>query len=288
MILVTGAAGKTGQAIIRALARRDRDVRALAYRRQQVARLEELGAREVLVGDVQGPEIVAAAAEGTRAIYHICPNMHPREIQIGEVVIAAARSAGCEHVVYHSVLHPQTEAMPHHWHKLRVEELLLESGLGFTILQPAAYMQNVLAGWRSITEEGVYTVPYAAETRISMVDLADVAEAAALVLTEPGHDGATYELSGPGFLSQTEVAKVLSDCLGREVRVEAVPLAAWKAGARAAGLGEVQIETLTRMFRYYQDHGFRGNPRVLGWLLDRQPTDFDGFVERVVAHDKPA
>ncbi len=283
MILVTGAAGKTGRALVKALVRRDRNVRALAYRRAQAAELEELGAREVVAGDVRDPETVAAAAEGARAIYHICPNMHPQEVAIGEVVIQAARAAGCERLVYHSVLHPQTEAMPHHWHKLRVEEKLFESGLGFTILQPAAYMQNVLAGWRRITGEGVYAVPYAAETRISMVDLDDVAEAAARVLTVAGHDGATYELTGPGYLSQRQVAAILSQCLGREIRVEVVPAGAWQARARASGLDEYQVENLVKMFRYYQRHGLRGGPAVLGWLLGRPPADFAQFVTRNIS-----
>ena len=286
MILVTGAGGKTGRAVIRALARRGREVRALAYRRAQAPMLDALGAREVVVGDVQDPETVATAAAGIRAIYQICPNMHPREEEIGGRMIQAARAVGCERLVYHSVLHPQTEAMPHHWHKLRVEEKLLESGLGFTVLQPAAYMQNVLAGWREIIEDGVYAVPYAAATRISWVDLGDVAEAAARVLTEPGHDGATYQLSGPGFLTQTEVAAVLGEGLGRELRLEVVPLDVWKSGARAAGLDEFQVGTLAKMFRYYERHGLRGNPRVLGWLLGREPVSFRQFVERATRDHK--
>ena len=283
MILVTGAAGKTGQASIRALAARGRVVRALAYRSEQVATLETLGACEVTVGDVQSRRAMTAAAKGARAIYHICPNMHPREVEIGEVAIAAARAEGIERFVYHSVLHPQTEAMPHHWHKLRVEGLLLTSGLACTVLQPAAYMQNVLAGWRQILEKGVYLVPYSAETQIGMVDLEDVAEAAAAVLSEPGHEGAAYKLCGPGYLSQNEVAEVLGRHLGRQVRAESVTREVWRTRARDSGLGDYQIETLNKMFRYYERHGLRGNPRVLGWLLGRRPADFDAFVERVVA-----
>ncbi len=286
MILVTGAAGKTGQAIVKALAERGQRVRAFAYRPEQIAPLEGLGAREVAVGDVQELETVTAAAEGTRAIYHICPNMHPREVEIGETVIAAAQAAECELFVYHSVLHPQTQAMPHHWHKLRVEERLFESGLACTILQPAAYMQNVLAAWEIIAGEGTYAVPYAAETRISLVDLEDVAEAAARVMTEPGHEGATYELSGSQYLSQTDVAAVLAEGLGRSVRIEVVPHDAWRAKARASGLDDYAIETLTRMFRYYENHGFRGNSRVLAGLLGRPPADFRQFVERVVGDHK--
>ncbi|MFN8458488.1 MAG: NmrA family NAD(P)-binding protein [Anaerolineae bacterium] len=72
------------------------------------------------------------------------PQHAPDEVAIGRAAIAVAKAAGGPRSVYHSVLHPHTEKMPHHWHKLRVEELLFESGLEWTILQPAAYMQNVL------------------------------------------------------------------------------------------------------------------------------------------------
>ena len=222
------------------------------------------------------------AARGVQAIYHICPNVSPDEVAIGQVVIAAARSAGIERLVYHSVLHPQTEAIPHHWHKLRVEERLFESGLDYTILQSAAYMQNVLAQWDPMMEQGIYPVPYAIETRLGMVDLEDVAQAAAVVLTESGHVGATYELAGPGVLSQAEVANILSQKLRRPVRAQVMPLDEWERQARTGGMGDYAIETLLKMFRYYERYGFWGNPRVLTWLLGRSPTTFMAYVERIV------
>jgi uncharacterized protein YbjT (DUF2867 family) len=157
---------------------------------------------------------------------------------------------------------------------------LFESGLRYTILQPTAYMQNVLAYWSQILEHGVYPVPYAVETRLSMVDLEDVAKAAAIVLTEPGHTGATYELVGEEAMTQVEATEVLSRQLGRPVRAEVVPLDVWEQRARAAGLGDYRTETLIKMFRYYERYGFWGNPRVLGWLLRRPPTTFAAFVER--------
>ena len=176
--------------------------------------------------------------------------------------------------------------MPHHWQKLRVEEQLFQSGLDYTIVQPAAYMQNILAYWNRIKDEGVYAVPYAPGARVGMVDLEDVAEAAAVVLTERGHGGATYELAGPDVLSQTEVAQLLGTYLDRPVRVETVPLEQWELGARAAGLGDYQIQTLIKMFRYYEQYGFWGSPRVLQWLLGRPPTTFAAFVARVT-RDQP-
>ncbi len=280
MILITGAAGKTGRAVLRALVAKGETIRALVHRSEQVRPLEALGAREVLAGDMRDQATMERAAYGVRAIYHICPNVSPDELAIGQFAIAAARSAGVEHFVYHSVLHPQTEAMPHHWHKLRVEEKLFESGLPYTILQPSAYMQNVLAHWQRILAQGVYSIPYAVETRLGMVDLEDVAAGAAIVLTQAGHVGATYELAGAEALTQVEVAVILSQQLGRRVRAEVISRQAWEERARASGLGNYQVQTLLKMFDYYERYGFWGNPRVLSWLLGRPPATFAAFVAR--------
>lgn len=286
MILVIGAAGKTGRAVIRMLADQGKTIRALVHRHAQVQPIKALGAQEIIVGDVRSQPIIDQATQGVQAVYHICPNMSPDEIAIGQAVIMAARASGVEHFVYHSVLHPQTEAMPHHWRKLRVEEQLFEAGLPYTILQPAAYMQNVLAHWDQILEQGRYLVPYSVETRLGMVDLEDVAAAATVVLTQPGHAGATYELAGAEVLTQTEVAAILSQQLGRPVQVETMSLEEWQRGVRAAGLGDYQVETLIKMFRYYERYGFWGNPRILNWLLGRPPATLADFVKRT-AQQRP-
>ena len=282
MILVTGAAGKTGRAVIAALATRRAAVRAFVHRPEQAEIVERLGAWETVVGDMADRESMSQAVDGVRAVYHICPNMHPGEVALGQLAMEVARAAGVTHFVYHSVLHPQTEAMPHHWRKLRVEERLFESGLPFTILQPAAYMQNVSAYWERIVREGVYPVPYAVDAPLSLVDLEDVAQAAAIVLTEEGHEGAVYELAGPEALTPRDVAQEVGRQLGRPVRAEAVPLETWQRNARAAGLGEEAVDALLKMFRYYDRYGLVGNPRVLSWLLGRPPTAFADFVARLV------
>jgi uncharacterized protein YbjT (DUF2867 family) len=282
MILVTGAAGKTGQAAIRALVGKGQALRALVHRPEQVGVVQALGAGQVVVGDLRQRPTLDEAMQGVRAVYHICPNMHPEEVAIGRLVIAAARAAGVELFVYHSVLHPQVEAMPHHWLKLRVEEQLFEAGLPYTILQPTAYMQNVSAHWETIVQQGIYPVPYAVETRLGLVDLEDVAQAAATVLAETAHEGATYELAGAEVLSQSEIAAVLGQRLGRSVQAEKASLDAWEQQARQAGLGDYQVETLCQMFRYYECYGFWGNPRVLSGLLGRPPTSFATFVDRTV------
>lgn len=282
MILVTGAAGKTGQAVIQRLIARKQRVRGLVRRNEQEELLKQLGVQQFIIGDMGDQAAMDEAARGVKAIYHICPNMHPQEMAVGKVVIRAAQKARIEHFVYHSVLHPQSEAMAHHWQKLRVEERLLESRLSFTILQPAAYMQNVLANWDRVVKEGVYTVPYALDTRLSMVDLWDVAEVAARVLTESGHEGAIYELCGPELLSQREVARIMGKQLGRDVEAEVIAVDLWEQQARNAGLSDYATQTLVAMFRYYEDNDFWGNSRVLGWLLGRSPTIFARFLERAI------
>ncbi len=281
MILVTGAAGKTGRAVVKALYARGARVRALVRRPEHAAALEGLGAAEVNIGGFEDPDALARAVAGVEAIYHICPNVSRDEVAYARAVVAAAQAHDVERFVYHSVLHPQIAAMPHHWQKMRAEEMLFASGLKLTILQPTAYMQNILGAWRAIVEDGVFRIPYPVESRLSLVDLDDVAAAAAIVLTDDSHVGATYELVGTPSLSQTEVAAGIGAALGRQVRAEAESVEAWEARARAGGMGEHERATLTAMFRYYARHGLIGNANTLRWLLGRAPTDLAKCLARI-------
>jgi NAD(P)H dehydrogenase (quinone) len=218
MILVTGAGGKTGRALIKGLSNVE-SVCAFVHLEKHVSVAKSLGAQKVIVGDMRDQAAIRSGMQGVKAVYHICPNMSPDEVGIGKLVIEIARESGVNHFVYHSVLHPQTERMNHHWQKLRVEEMIFESGLPFTIMQPAPYMQNLLASWKSILEEGVLRVPYSVHSKFSFVDLEDAAEAAKIVLTEPGHENAIYELAGTTPISHLEVAEVFERVLKREVRL---------------------------------------------------------------------
>jgi uncharacterized protein YbjT (DUF2867 family) len=285
MILVTGAAGKTGKAVIKALAAKRAAVRALVRNPSHAAALKALGAAEVSVGGFDDAAALNRAAAGVRAIYHVCPNVSPDEVVFARAVAAAARQNGVMRFVFHSVLHPQIEAMPHHWAKMRAEEMLFAAGFDLTVLQPTAYMQNILGGWRAIVADGVFRVPYPVGTRISLVDLDDVAEAAALVLTDDDHTGATYELVGTEPLSQSVVAAAIGMALKRDVRAEAESIDAWDTRVAAAGMGAHERATLAAMFRYYAAHGLSGNPNALSWLLGRAPTSLADFLGRAVASD---
>jgi uncharacterized protein YbjT (DUF2867 family) len=281
MILVTGAGGKTGRTLIKTLSR-VKDVCAFVHRDDQVPVVQSSGAKKVLVGDMLDESAIRSALQNVSVIYHICPNMSPDESAIGKLVIDAAREHGIQHLVYHSVLHPQTEKMSHHWQKLRVEEMIFESGLPFTILQPAPYMQNLLANWNGIVEAGILRIPYSVNLPFSFIDLEDLAEAARVVMTEPNHSNAIYELAGTPPMSHFEVAEIFGRILKRDVRAVKQEIGDWRFRAEQNKMSEYAMENLVRMFEYYDRWGLAGNPNVLRWLLQREPTSFDTFIERTL------
>lgn len=286
MILVTGAAGKTGKAVLQALSQHGSVTRAFVRRGAYESDARAAGASEVMVGDLGARDQLVQAAQGARAVYHIPPNMHPDEIEFAHNLLEAASASGGAHVVYHSVLHPQLEAMPHHWRKLRVEELIIESGLPFTILQPAAYMQNTVAAWPQVVAQGVYEVPYPIDTSLAMVDLADVGAAAAVVLTDASHRAAIYELVAEPGLSMAQVADAMEEAAGRPVQARQIALETWAERARAGGMSQDRVDDFLAMFRHYAQHDFPGNPNALARLLGRQPLGYAEFLQSFVDSDE--
>lgn len=279
MILITGAGGKTGRTIIKTLAEAD-SISALIHREEHLSTLKSLGAEKVIIGDLRDDDAIRYSMQGIRAVYHICPNMSPEEFAIGKLVINEARKAGVEHFVYHSVLHPQVENMHHHWQKMRVEEMIFESGLPFTVLQPAPYMQNLLTSWKSINEESVLLVPYSVDSKFSFIDLEDLAAAVKIVLTEADHKNAIYELAGTLPMSHVEVAEIFGRVLKQNVQAEKEEIRDWRL--RMSGLTEYAIENLVRMFEYYDQWGLAGNPKVLRWILKREPNSIEIFIRRAL------
>ena len=214
-IAVTGAAGKTGRAVTASLQRRGVEVVPLA---RGVVDLDTGAGLEHL--------------DGCSAVYLIAPNVHPDEPGVVSRVLAAAREHGVERVVYHSVAQPYAPAMPHHVDKARSEDLVRRSGLAWTVLQPCAYAQNLLDALHS--ETPALTVPYSVDSPFSFVDLDDVGKAAAAVLTEPRHVGATYELGGPDAVSVRDLAALAQDVLGTCVPASNMSVQEWRGAGGAA------------------------------------------------------
>lgn len=287
MILVTGAGGKTGRAMIAAFAAAGENVRAMLRSGASDGELTALGASEIVHADLGDASAVAAAAEGCRAIYYVCPNMTEDERRYGENVIAAAKAAGVERLVFHSVLHTQVQALQHHWNRLFVEEAIVESGVPFSILQVGSYYQNMLPGWAKMAETGIHAMAYDVDAPMSLVDLEDVSAAALAVIRDPACANGIFEICGP-VITLREKAVILSDVLGRPVEARKLPADAAIEHAAHMGVGAYGQDCMRRMFAHYDDHGLVGSPRVLGWLLGREPTDFETFARRTAAAQKEA
>lgn len=278
MILITGAAGKTGLALLRQLDLLDRPVRALVPRQDQVERALEKGATETRVGDLLNHQSMAPAFAGVTAVYHIPPNVHPQEERIAENILQLSSQHGVEHFVYHSVLRPYIRAMPHHIKKAHVEEQLFTRGIPFTIIQPAAYMQNTLPALQHARANGNFSMPYPVDTPMGMVDLDEVAEVGAHLLSNADHYGATYELSGAEILTPKNIARLIEASIGQPVEAQEVGLKTWRRQARQASMSRYQVATLSKMFRYYARHGFWGNANTLAALLGRPPKTYAEFL----------
>jgi len=238
-VAVVGSGGKTGQAVTTELARVGLKVRGLT--RANV--------------NLETGEGLLEAFANCSVVYHLAPNLHPLEVEIASHVLTAARKAGVEKLVFHSVLQPQISAMPHHFAKSRAEELVITSGLKWAILQPSAYAQN-------LNESVVSALPYSAGALFSFVDLRDVALAAVRLITDENTNFGTFEASGP-ITSVGEVSAALN------WRCAEVSLATWRT--RNATLPSYQFETLAAMFAYYDEHGLTGSTITIAELIGREP-----------------
>jgi uncharacterized protein YbjT (DUF2867 family) len=284
-ILVTSAAGRTGRAVLSALVSRGVPARGLVRRHEQALAIEGLGS-EAVIGDLDVPASLVAAAEGCSAIVHIGPPMHPNEIAQTDAMLTAAKAAGIADFIYYSVMQPLRQDVEHHRNKLHAEAHVVESGLDYSILQPCRYMQHLDALWPDVLANGEHAMPFDTRVRFSIVDLADLAEATAIVATDRSHRYASYELAGPQALSQEDMAAILSDRLGRPIVARRVDPNAQAERMRRGGASPDRAERALLMNRHYDQYGFRGNANILSWLIDRPPTDFATYVDRLIARSK--
>ncbi|MCY3604737.1 MAG: NmrA family NAD(P)-binding protein [Gammaproteobacteria bacterium] len=282
-ILLTAANGKTGRAVLKALTNRGADVKVFLRDEAQWPTLNELGASSFAVGDMEDAATIDAAMESCDGIIHIGPPMHPNEVEITRRFIDAAKSHDLARFVYYSVMHPLRRAVRHHRLKLDAEEELIESGLPYTIVQPIRYMQHLAMIWKKVLDTGVHNMPFNVDVKFNVADLRDLAEATAIVATEPGHLYITYELAGPEALSQRDMAATISRVLGRVIRAEALSLEQVEKNARAAGASDDRVTQMLTMNRHYDQFGFRGNPNVLRWILGREPNTYENYVKRLAA-----
>jgi uncharacterized protein YbjT (DUF2867 family) len=180
------------------------------------------------------------------------------------------------------VLHAITTDLIQHEIKRDIEEYLLSSGLEFTILQPTNYMLPIRL--RPVFEKGIFYLTSALDRHQSLVDLEDVTEVVAAVLTNSEqHTGATYELVGPGRYTAYDLAKIIGEVVGHEIpaaRIDPDIFIKQYLGIDNLNESSYQVRAARAISARYSSHDFVGNPNVLAWLLGRKPTTYREFVQR--------
>ena len=211
MILVT-TAGKVGSETVRLLRERDVPVRVLVRDPAKAAALAEAGA-EIAKGDLDVPAAIDDAMTGVSAVVLVSPAVPAQELN----VVASAARAGTGHVVKATSKASADSPIARRRWQVEIEAGLAASGIPHTLLRSNAYMQNVLALARAIAKTSSFGSA-AGKGRSGLVDARDVAAVAAEIAAAPAaHAGKTYWLTGPGLISNYDVAAVLSKLLGRTI-----------------------------------------------------------------------
>lgn len=247
-ILVTGATGNTGRAIVDALVERGAPVRAMV--RTDADRGKLPAGVEVVVADFDDAALVAAALGGAERAYLVTPSSEQAEEQQKRFADLAAK-AGTRHLVvlsqFASDEHSPVRFLRYH---AAVEQHVRDLGIGYTFLRPNLYLQGLLMFAGSISSEGKFFAPIG-DARVSAVDVRDIAAVAAVALTEPGHEGATYTLTGPEAITHTQIAAALTDAIGRTVMFVDVPPEAFADSIRGL-LPPWQVDGLLEDYAHYR------------------------------------
>jgi uncharacterized protein YbjT (DUF2867 family) len=242
MIVVTGATGTIGRELLRLLAARGAEVKALSRNPPDA---EALPGVTWITADLADREALTGTLAGAERLFLLTGNSEDM-VRLQKNAIAAAQKAGVGHVVKLSALgaSDHSKSVIGVWH-YSVERALQAADLAWTLLRPHVFMQNLLEQRGSIQREGKVYSP-AGEAQIPMIDTRDIAAVAAVTLTEPGHEGKRYTLTGPAAISYREATAVLAEVLGRPLtyvpetydeawhRLRQAGLPPWHIGAQLA------------------------------------------------------
>ncbi len=284
MILISGANGTAGRAVISHLARRDVAVRALVSNPTSAASIAALGAAPV-VGDMRDGEVLRHALEGISTVYHIAPALIADELEIGRHFIGLAQERGIERFVLHGVSYPYAPTISFHWTKMQLEAELLRSGLTFTVIRPTQFMQNITWSLPQILDSGEFALPYDPDQRMGFVHIDDLGKAVARVLSEPGHGGATYELCSTAQpINRHDMAAALSAAFGVDIRAVRCAMEDLQGSHFFASLTPEQRQQLANMYDHIDRFGTAYfNNDVMEMLTGEASTSYAEFAKELAS-----
>ena len=282
MILVTGATGLNGSELVRRLSARGVPVRGLVRNTAKAGALSTLPNVEIVEGDMAQPETLGGALQGVERAMLISSS-DPAMFEVQSNFIEAARKAGVKYVVKLSGIMPEVDS-PFRFARMHgeIERRLEASGMAFTNLRAGEFFPAYFRQVRSIVAKGALMLPME-NARIASIDIGDIAEVAATILTGSGHEGKTYPLTGPEALSMAEVAEMLSAATGKPIQYVNVAPEEAKRANLAAGMPPYTADALFELFaerrKGKESQVSPVIPTIFGW----QATRFDEFAARNAA-----
>ena len=281
-ILVTGGTGNVGGAVVTELLKRGAEVRVLARKQPEAGKLP-IGV-EVTIGDLLDPVSVEQAMQGVDKLF-LLNAVVTDELTQALIAYGVAKRVGLKHVTYLSVFKAdQFRDVPHFASKLAVESALREFGVPYTILRPGYYIQNDANLKDALTGPGVYPMPVGT-AGIAVADGRDIAEAAAISLTEDGHDGQTYDIVASKMISGPGNAALWGKLLGKEIKYTGHNFDQWEQAMRAR-MPSWSAYDLRMMFQGYFDRGFESTETEvarLTKLLGHAPRSYEDFATQTAA-----
>lgn len=275
MILITGGTGTSGTAIVKAVLDRGRPVRALA---RDPAKAEGVlpGNVEIARGDYSDGESLIAAMDGIERALLLSPPS-TQTVEMEQAFFNAAKQAGVKHVVKFSAMLAAPDA-PDGFCKRhgQSEANLMRSGLAWTMLRPPFFMQNLL-GLAGMIKSGTIYQP-AGGGKAGWIDVRDIAAVAASALTEDGHAGQTYEITGPELVAFSDIAAVFSNALGRTINYVEVPPAAAKQSMMQAGMPDWMADGVNALFADLRAGRFNRLTDTVRSVGHKQPVTLETFV----------
>jgi uncharacterized protein YbjT (DUF2867 family) len=278
MILVTGASGSVGKTVLQEVSKSGAKHRAM-YRSEGESAKAPVGT-ETVIADFAKKETLASALKGVDSVYLVCSPI-PELVELESNMIDACVAAGVKQVVLNSAMGAgdYDKSFPS-WHR-KVEEKLKSTRLGWTILRPNSFHQNVVAFFApTIRTQGVFYSSMK-DSRNSFIDVRDIAAVAAKVLAGGAHLGKIYELNGPEALNYTELAEKISRLAGHEVNYVDIPLEAQRKAMMDQQTPEWLVTALLQLQEYYLSGKGGEVDGVVQGLLGRPAIRIEQFLAEV-------